>query len=74
MKLKTSYLGKMLSDVAKAYNKKDLEELEKLISTLNQQAVEKSDILSTIQDSLEGINSAMDKNGTGVTISPFTKK
>lgn len=41
MKLKTSYLGKMLSDVAKAYNKKDLEELEKLISTLNQQAVEK---------------------------------
>lgn len=74
IKLKTSYLGKMLSDVAKAYNLKDLEDLEELISILNQQAVEKSDILSTIQESLEGINSAMDKKGTGVTISPFTKK
>lgn len=74
MKLKTSYLGKMLSDVAKAYNMKDLEDLENLISTLNQQAVEKSDILSTIQSSLEDINSAMDKRGSEVIISPFTKK
>jgi putative ATP-dependent endonuclease of OLD family len=74
LKLKTSFLGKMLSDVSKAYNEKDIEALEELIAELNEQTIAKSDILSTIQDTLEGINSTMDKKGSNVSISPFAKK
>lgn len=74
MKFKTSYLGRMLSDVAKAYDIEAVEELEEMIKRVNDKAVEKSDILTTIQLALEGINSAMDRQSSGVSISPFAKK
>lgn len=66
MKLKTSYLGKMLADVAKGYNTQEIEALERLIADLNEQTIDRSTILTTIKDSLSGINSAMDNNSSGV--------
>lgn len=74
LKLRTSFLGKMLSDVSKAYNKDDIQALEELIAELNEQTIAKSSILSTIQTTLEGINSTMDKKDSNVSISPFAKK
>ena len=74
MKLKSSYLGKMLADVAKGYNKVDIETLESLIAELNEQAIDKSSILTTIKTALEGVNSAMDNQESCVELSPFSKK
>lgn len=74
MKLKTSYLGKMLADVAKGYDPQEIETLERLIADLNEQTIDKSTILTTIKDALSGINSAMDNNSNGVELSPFSKK
>lgn len=73
MKLKSSFVGKMLSDVSKSYEQSDIEALEDLISDLNQKAIEKSEILSTLQDALSGVASTMD-NSESVDISPFSKK
>jgi len=74
VKLRSSYLGKMLSDVAEAYKPEDIKALEGIIDDLNKEAVEKSSILSTIQTVLEGVDSAMDKKGSKVEITPFAKK
>jgi len=73
LKLKTSFVGKMLSDVAKSYTKSDIETLEKIIKELNEEAIEKSSILTTIQTSLNGVASTMDTSES-VNISPFSKK
>lgn len=74
VKLRSSYLGKMLSDVAEAYKPEDIKALEGIIDDLNKEAVDKSSILSTIQTVLEGVDSAMDKKGSKVEITPFAKK
>lgn len=74
VKLRSSYLGKMLSDVAEAYEEKDIKALEEIIDELNKAAVDKSSILSTIQTILAGVDSAMDKKGSKVEITPFAKK
>lgn len=74
VKLRSSYLGKMLSDVAEAYNPADIKALEGIIDSLNKEAVDKSSILSTIQTVLAGVDSAMDKKGSKVEITPFAKK
>ena len=73
LKLKTSFVGKMLSDVAKSYTKSDIEALEEIIKELNLGAIEKSSILTTIQTSLNGVASTMDTSES-VNISPFSKK
>lgn len=73
LKLKTSFVGKMLSDVAKSYTKSDIEALEEIIKELNLDAIEKSSILTTIQTSLNGVASTMDTSES-VNISPFSKK
>lgn len=73
VKSRTSYLGKMLSDVVNNYDPNDVAELEKKIKALNDEAIEKSNILQIIQESLKGIDSTMDSTGK-VSISPFAKK
>lgn len=73
LKARTSYLGKMLGDVVSNYDPKDVAELEKKISTLNAEAIEKSNVLKNIQDSLKGIDATMDSSGK-VYVSPFAKK
>ena len=73
IKSRTSYLGKMLGDVVSNYDYNDVAELEKKIRSLNDEAIQKSEILKVIQKSLEGIDSTMDSTGK-VSISPFAKK
>lgn len=73
LKVRTSYLGKMLGDVASNYDPKDVAELEEKISSLNAEAIEKSNVLKNIQESLKGIDTTMDSSGK-VYVSPFAKK
>ncbi len=73
IKSRTSYLGKMLGDVASNYDPQDVAELEEKISSLNTEAIDKSNVLKNIQESLKGIDSAMGSSGT-VYVSPFAKK
>ncbi len=74
MKLRTSFLGKMLSEVPKSYDEKDIEALEVMIADLNEEAVSKSEILSIIQKALSGVDTAIDHKDSSINISPFAKK
>lgn len=72
LKARTSYLGKMLGDVVSNYDPKDVAELEQKISSLNAEAIEKSDVLKNIQESLKGIDATMDSSGK-VYVSPLLR-
>ncbi len=72
IKLKSSYLGKMLSKIE--YDKAATDEIESQIKSLNDVAVNKSSILSTIKNTLKELDTAMDTNSEGIEITPFTKK
>ncbi len=72
IKLKSSYLGKMLSKVE--YSPEDIKEIEEQIQSLNEKAVSSSDILSNIKTNLKELDTAMDSRGEGIEITPFTKK
>ncbi len=71
-KLKSSYLGRMLSKVE--YSPNDIKEIEEQIKALNERVVSSSDILSNIKTDLKELNTAMDSHGEGIEITPFTKK
>ena len=71
-KLRSSYLGKMLSKIK--YSPKDIEDIEDQIKSLNEKAVSSSDILSNIKTTLKELDTAMDTNSEGIEITPFTKK
>ena len=73
IKSRTSYLGKMLGDVVSNYDPKDVAELEQKISSLNAEAIDKSEVLKKIQETLKEIDSTMDSSGK-VYVSPFAKK
>ncbi|UCN01374.1 AAA family ATPase [Sulfurimonas sp. SWIR-19] len=72
IKLKSSYIGKMLSKIE--YTPEDIQYIENQIELLNQSAVDKSEILTIVKDALTELNSAMDSTSGGVEITPFTKK
>ncbi len=71
-KLRSSYLGKMLSKIK--YSDKDIHDIEAQIKSLNEKAVNSSEILSNIKTTLKGLDSAMDTQSGGIEITPFTKK
>ncbi|MDQ6953346.1 MAG: AAA family ATPase [Mariprofundaceae bacterium] len=71
-KLRNSYLGKMLSNIE--YSADDIQEIEKKIKALNEKAVSSSDILRNIKETLQGLDSALDNQNSGIEITPFTKK
>ncbi|MCD6366000.1 MAG: AAA family ATPase [Bacteroidales bacterium] len=71
-KLRSSYLGKMLSKIE--YSKKDIKEIEEQIELLNEKAVSSNDILSNIKTTLKELDTAMDTSSEGIEITPFTKK
>ncbi|WP_111413465.1 ATP-dependent nuclease [Billgrantia lactosivorans] len=71
-KLRNSYLGKMLSRVE--YSDDDVFEIEEQIRSLNERAVEGSDILRGIKLALSELDTAMSSSSDGVEITPFTKK
>lgn len=72
IKLKSSYIGKMLSKIE--YTPEDITEIENKIKSLNESAVEKSEILTIVKNALTELNSAMNSSVGGVEITPFTKK
>lgn len=72
IKLKSSYIGKMLSKIE--YTPEDILHIEAQLESLNQSAVEKSNILTIVKTALTELNSAMDSQSGGVEITPFTKK
>ena len=72
IKLKSSYLGKMLSKIE--YSKEAVEEIEAQIKILNETAVSNSPILTNIKTTLKELDSAMDRHNEGIDITPFTKK
>ncbi|NQU80947.1 MAG: AAA family ATPase [Bacteroidetes bacterium] len=71
-KLRSSYLGKMLSKIE--YSTKDIEDIEDQIKLLNEKAVSSSDILSNIKTTLKELDTAMNTSSEGIEITPFTKK
>jgi len=71
-KLRSSYLGKMLSKIE--YSKDDIKTIEEQIELLNEKAVSSSDILSNIKTALKELDTAMDTRSEGIEITPFTKK
>jgi putative ATP-dependent endonuclease of the OLD family len=71
-KLRSSYLGKMLSKIE--YSSKDINDIENQIKSLNEKAVSSSDILSNIKTTLKELDTAMDTRSEGIEITPFTKK
>jgi putative ATP-dependent endonuclease of OLD family len=72
MKLKSSYLGKLISKIE--YSQEDIEEIEDQIKALNDKAVSSSSILSNLKRILRELDTAMDTSSEGVEITPFTKK
>jgi len=71
-KLRGSYLGKMLSKIE--YSAEDIDAIEQQIEQLNDKAVDSSDILSKIKETLKGLDAALDNQISGIEITPFTKK
>ncbi len=71
-KLRSSYLGKMLSKIE--YSDDAIEDIEQQIEALNEKAVNSSDILSNIKETLKDLDSALDNRSSGIEITPFTKK
>lgn len=72
VKLKNSYLGKMLDSIT--YSKESVKDIEGQIKALNETAVSSSDILSKIKTTLKELDTAMDSHSEGIDITPFTKK
>ncbi|MCH6233151.1 ATP-dependent nuclease [Cognataquiflexum rubidum] len=56
------------------YNQADKEKIENLIKELNKETIEKSEILTNLQRTLEELDTAMDNPNNTVDITPFTKK
>jgi len=71
IKIKTSYLGRMLSKIDYG---DDIEQLEKQIKLLNEKAVQSSPVLQKIKDALKQLDTAMSTPEDNVEITPFTKK
>lgn len=71
MKLRSSYLGKMISKIEYSSAAKEIEDKIKL---LNDEVVSSSYILSNIKTTLEELDTAMDTHSEGIEITPFAKK
>ncbi len=72
IKIKSSYFGRMISKIE--YEQEDIVRIEEQIKELNENAVNSSDILTTITDTLKQLDTAMNTSSEGVEITPFTKK
>jgi putative ATP-dependent endonuclease of the OLD family len=68
---KTSYIGRVLSDIN--FDSDDKEALEELIAELNQSAVEKSSVLSELKNHLDSLSQSFEGQGQ-TDITPFPKK
>lgn len=74
VKLRTSYFGKLATQIDNDYDEKSLAEINSLVTKLNDTAVSKSTVLSHLSEKLSKLNQTTRTTGEGVTISPFPKK
>lgn len=72
IKIKNSYIGKMLSKLE--YSEEVIKKLESEIEMLNMSVVSSSEILQNLKENLKGLDATMNSNGAGIDLSPFTKK
>ncbi|MBP6663970.1 MAG: AAA family ATPase [Chitinophagales bacterium] len=70
-KLRNSYFGKLATQLK--YEGEDMETIKRLITELNQKAVENAPILTRLQNKLSELNRTTQTTGEGVSISPFAK-
>jgi putative ATP-dependent endonuclease of the OLD family len=74
IKLRTSYFGKLATQLNDDYDADSLAEINRLVKELNDTAVDKSKVLSHLQRKLSELNRTTQTSGEGVSISPFPKK
>lgn len=74
IKIHNSFLGKLLSEVAKTYPPAIMQDIESRITALNEETISKNPILSKLQESLKELESTVDDNNSKIAITPFTKK
>ena len=74
VKLRTSYFGKLATQIDNDYDATSLAEINNLVKQLNDTAVSKSTVLSHLSEKLSKLNQTTRTTGEGVTISPFPKK
>ncbi|WP_339099323.1 AAA family ATPase [Yersinia enterocolitica] len=68
---RSSFIGKILTGIE--YSEKDVEEIERMVGVINDEAVNKSDSLKNLKRNLEKLNQSF--NGAGhAEITPFPKK
>jgi putative ATP-dependent endonuclease of OLD family len=73
-KLRTSFFGKLVTQLEKSYKPDKLADLEELIEELNGKAVADSDVLAHLKAKLSELNRTTQTSGAGVSINPFPKK
>jgi putative ATP-dependent endonuclease of the OLD family len=74
VKLRTSFFGKLASLIAHDYDEISLAEINDLVKMLNKTAIDKSKVLSHLQNKLSELNRTTQTKGNGVSISPFPLK
>jgi putative ATP-dependent endonuclease of the OLD family len=73
-RLRTSYFGKLATQLDNDYLDADVKEITDLVKILNDTAVEKSTVLKHLKTKLSELNRTTQTTGEGVSISPFPKK
>ena len=71
LKERSSYIGKVLSSIK--YDDDAVKKLEKMISDINKEALDKSNSLQMLKDNLDKLNDSFQGNGQA-EITPFPKK
>jgi putative ATP-dependent endonuclease of the OLD family len=74
VKLRTSYFGKLATQLNNDYDEEGLREITDAVSELNNTAISKSKVLTHLQNKLSELNRTTYTTGKGVSISPFPKK
>lgn len=71
LKEKSSFVGRVLSSIE--YNDEDVAELERMVATINKEAINKSEPLKRLKTHLDNLNQSFE--GSGQTeLTPFPKK
>lgn len=72
LKYAQSYFGRLASQIQ--YDDSQKKKIEESLSQLNKKAVNESNVLKHLKDSLEELNKTVQTKGGGVEITPFPKK
>ena len=73
LKEKSSFVGKVLSEISSAYNFGDIVALEELIKEVNKEAINRSHPLRNLKSHLDNLNQSFQGSGHA-EITPFPKK